>query len=91
MSLRLFYTSVSSNLTIKKQQQHIQMVLDSKTIKYELVDISVSEEDKNLMRKLAGNPTALPPQICKGDNYCGDYAAFENAVEAETLEKFLKL
>lgn len=35
------------------------------------MDICQNEEDKKLMRKLAGNSTALPPQICNGDDYCG--------------------
>lgn len=66
-------------------------VLDSKRIKYELVDITQSSEDKDLMRRIAGNPSALPPQICNGDVYCGDSVAFENAIETEQLESFLKL
>ncbi|XP_051264015.1 SH3 domain-binding glutamic acid-rich-like protein 3 [Dicentrarchus labrax] len=89
--LQVFYTSVSSSLEIKKHQEKIFLILDGKKIQYKPVDISQNSEDKDLMRKIAGNPTALPPQICKGNVYCGDYAAFENAVEMEQLEAFLKL
>ncbi|XP_049914225.1 SH3 domain-binding glutamic acid-rich-like protein 3 [Epinephelus moara] len=91
MPLTVFYASVTGNLEMKKQQQRIEMVLDSKNIKYDYVDIAADENQKAVMRKLAGNPKALPPQICNGDAYCGDFKAFENAVEAEELEKFLKL
>lgn len=46
-------------------------ILDSKSIPYDLVDIAQNSDDKDLMRKIARNPTALPPQICNGDVYCG--------------------
>ncbi|XP_041814943.1 SH3 domain-binding glutamic acid-rich-like protein 3 [Chelmon rostratus] len=91
MPVKVFYSSVSGSLELKKHQQLIMSILDSKSIPYDLVDIAQNSDDKDLMRKIAGNPTALPPQICNGDVYCGDFAAFENAVEMEDLEQFLKL
>ncbi|XP_077408234.1 SH3 domain-binding glutamic acid-rich-like protein 3 [Vanacampus margaritifer] len=91
MPVKVFYTSVSSNLEIKKQQQRIFMVLESKKIDFARVDIAASESDKGRMRQIAGNPTALPPQISNGDAYCGDMIAFEAAVENEELDTFLKL
>ncbi|XP_041661782.1 SH3 domain-binding glutamic acid-rich-like protein 3 [Cheilinus undulatus] len=89
--LKVFYASVCGNLEIRKKQDRIFSVLDSKKIKYERVDITQCSDDKDKMRKLAQNPTALAPQICKGDTYLGDFDAFENAVEMEDLESFLKL
>lgn len=47
------------------------MILDSKKIPYTPVDICQDSKDKDLMRKIAGDPKALPPQICNGDVYCG--------------------
>ncbi|XP_034383676.1 SH3 domain-binding glutamic acid-rich-like protein 3 [Cyclopterus lumpus] len=91
MSIKVFYSSVSGSLEIKKGQQKIFDVLNSKKINHEALDITQETKTKDLMRELAGNPTALPPQICNGNNYCGDYKAFENAIEEDTLESFLKL
>ncbi|XP_072022290.1 SH3 domain-binding glutamic acid-rich-like protein 3 [Amphiura filiformis] len=91
MGVILYYTSVSSNLEVKKHQQMIECVLDGKKIPYQKIDISASEEDKAKMREVAGNDKALPPQLTNDDTYCGDFAAFEEAVENETLEEFLKL
>ncbi|XP_074542013.1 SH3 domain-binding glutamic acid-rich-like protein 3 [Halichoeres trimaculatus] len=91
MSLKVFYTSVSGNLEIKKHQERIFQTLDSLKIKYEKVDISQDSTDKDLMRKIAGDTTALPPQICNGDVYCGNYDAFDAAIEDEKLELFLKI
>ncbi|XP_042359268.1 SH3 domain-binding glutamic acid-rich-like protein 3 [Plectropomus leopardus] len=91
MPVRVFLSSVSSNLEIKKHQQKIEMILSSKKISFECEDVASDEEKKSEMRRLMGNPTALPPQIFNGDVYCGDFDAFEQAVENEELEKFLKL
>lgn len=89
--ITLYYTSVSSNLKLKKEQQRIMDILESKKIEFTKVDIAQTEADKQKMRELANNPAALPPQICNGDTYLGDYAAFDEAVEAEVLNTFLKL
>ena len=37
----------------------------------EYIDVAASEETKQKMRELSGNPKALPPQIFNGDTYCG--------------------
>lgn len=87
----VYGTSVSSDMETKKNQQRIEMVLSSKKIEFEFVDISVSSEKKDKMREIAGDSSALPPQIANGEQYCGDYAAFDEAVEMETLNEFLKL
>ncbi|XP_029352824.1 SH3 domain-binding glutamic acid-rich-like protein 3 [Echeneis naucrates] len=91
MPLIVYFSSVSGSLEMKKNQERIFFVLQSKNIPFEAVDISQDSANKDLMRKRAGNPTALPPQICNGDIYCGDIDAFNNAIEMEQLEKFLKI
>ncbi|KAF7230449.1 SH3 domain-binding glutamic acid-rich-like protein 3 [Nothobranchius furzeri] len=91
MPLIVYWTSVSGSQKIKKQQDRITDVLTAKKIPFKVVDISQNPSEKDLMRKLAGNPTALPPQICNDNVYCGDFEAFENAVEMELLENFLKI
>jgi SH3 domain-binding glutamic acid-rich protein len=79
------------------------MIMDSKNIKYEIVDISEAgrEEDKNFMQTnstsnggTASDPEPrhpLPPQVFNDDEYCGDYDQFELANEIDNLEVFLKL
>ncbi|XP_078130609.1 SH3 domain-binding glutamic acid-rich-like protein 3 [Sander vitreus] len=91
MPVIVFCSNVSGSREIKTKQNKIFHVLDGKKIAYETVDISEDSKKKDLMRNLAKNSTALPPQICNGNNYCGDYDAFDSAVEEGTLEKFLKL
>ena len=67
------------------------MVLSSKGYDVEYIDVAASEEAKKKMRDLSGNPKALPPQIFNDDQYCGGFEAFDNALEDERLEEFLKL
>ncbi|XP_046960533.1 SH3 domain-binding glutamic acid-rich protein homolog isoform X2 [Vanessa cardui] len=79
------------------------MILDSKNIKYELIDITEPgrEDDKDFMQnnsKSNGgtvsdpNPrTPLPPQVFNDEEYCGDYDQFDLANEVDTLEQFLKV
>lgn len=47
------------------------MILDSKRIDYDKVDIAGNDEAKQKMRDVMGNPTGLPPQLTKGDTYLG--------------------
>ncbi|XP_053699655.1 SH3 domain-binding glutamic acid-rich-like protein 3 [Synchiropus splendidus] len=91
MTLTVYYTSVTSSLKIRKCQESISCILTSKNIKHEMVDISQDASVRDLMREKAGNPSALPPQICNGDHYCGDYDAFQEAIEMGNLDEFLRL
>lgn len=89
--INYYYSSVSSNLEIKKQQERIQNVLDGKKIPYNKIDIAASEADKAKMRQVVGDEKALAPQLANGDQYCGDFEQFNEAIEEENLNGFLKL
>uniref|UniRef100_A0A6Q2Y8K2 Uncharacterized protein n=1 Tax=Esox lucius TaxID=8010 RepID=A0A6Q2Y8K2_ESOLU len=91
MSIVVYFSSISGSRELKQQQSQIFSFLDSKKIKYQAVDITQGPSGKEEMRKKAGNPTALPPQIFNGDKYCGDFSAFYEAVEAGKGEAFFKL
>ena len=59
---------------------------------YGEADIATFPNLKTKMRELA-EEGSVPPQIAKGDEYLGDYNynAFDEAVEGEELNRFLKL
>ncbi|XP_072465556.1 SH3 domain-binding glutamic acid-rich-like protein 3 isoform X2 [Notamacropus eugenii] len=69
--LRVYSTSVTGSREIKSQQSEVTRILDGKRIQYELVDISQDNALREEMRTLAGDPKAIPPQICNGNQYCG--------------------
>ena len=56
---------------MKKNQQRIRMILESKKIPFEAIDIALQSNDKDKMREIVGDPKALPPQVCNGITYCG--------------------
>uniref|UniRef100_A0ACB8FR62 SH3 domain-binding glutamic acid-rich-like protein 3 n=1 Tax=Sphaerodactylus townsendi TaxID=933632 RepID=A0ACB8FR62_9SAUR len=89
--LTVYSTSVTGSREIKSQQSEVTRILDGKNIKYNLVDISQDNALREEMRAKSGNPKAIPPQIFNGDQYCGDYELFVEAVEQNTLQEFLKL
>ncbi|XP_044570670.1 SH3 domain-binding glutamic acid-rich protein homolog isoform X6 [Drosophila ananassae] len=102
MYVRVFVQSKRQQ-QVKKRQQRVLMILDSKNIQYDTVDITEpgKESEKELMQNKStsnggtvSDPEPrhpLPPQIFNDEDYCGDYDAFDMANEIDTLEVFLKL
>jgi len=103
MTVKVYISLTSGLKEVKKRQQKILMILDSKNIKYDIIDISEPglEEKKNFMQTnstskgaTASDPDPrhpLPPQVFNDEEYCGDYDEFELANEVDNLEVFLKL
>jgi len=103
MVVKVYVSGISGNKEVKKRQQRVLMILDSKNIKYEVFDIAEpgNEEAKEFMQSNAkslgatigdANPRhPLPPQVFSDDEYCGDYDQFDLANENDEIEKFLKL
>lgn len=63
-------------LQVKKRQQRVTMILDSKNVEYTVIDIAEPgrESDKEFMQensKAKDSKHPLPPQIFNGDHYCG--------------------
>ena len=56
---------------LKKHQQKIEMILDSKKIDYDKVDIAGNDTAKAKMREIMGDPKGLPPQLTNGDVHLG--------------------
>uniref|UniRef100_A0A182WJF7 SH3 domain-binding glutamic acid-rich-like protein n=1 Tax=Anopheles minimus TaxID=112268 RepID=A0A182WJF7_9DIPT len=88
---------------VKKRQQRVTMIMESKHIEYTVIDITEpgQEAEKDFMQTNAQhkgctisdpNPRhALPPQLFNDTEYCGDYDDFDMANEVDNLEVFLKL
>jgi len=101
--IKIYISSLSGNKEVKKRQQRIMMILESKQIPYVLIDITEpqNEKEKDFMQANAtakgetvsdvNPPHPLAPQIFNGQTYCGDYNGFELANECDTLEAFLHL
>jgi len=95
MGVRIFMSGNSGNKEIENSQQRIQMVLTSRDIQFDTIDISTPgmQEMRSFMREKGrrreGQRNVLPPQIFNGEEYRGDYEGFDIANEDGDLEEFL--
>ncbi|XP_040280176.1 SH3 domain-binding glutamic acid-rich-like protein 3 isoform X2 [Bufo bufo] len=70
-NLTFYMTSVTSSRETKSQQNEIKRILDSHGITYDSVDISIDKCLLDKMREKAGNPSAVPPQLFRGEKCIG--------------------
>uniref|UniRef100_A0A2H8TK80 SH3 domain-binding glutamic acid-rich n=1 Tax=Melanaphis sacchari TaxID=742174 RepID=A0A2H8TK80_9HEMI len=97
MVVKVYMSGISGNKEVKKRQQRVTMILDSKSISYDLIDITEpgKEDEKAYMQNNSktkdGSKNALPPQIFNDDVYCGDYDDFDTANELDELDKFFDI
>jgi len=95
MGVRIFLSRNTGNKEIETSQQKILMVLTTRVIPFDTIDISAPgmEEMRRFMRergrKREGQRNVLPPQIFNGEEYRGDYEEFDIANEDDDLEEFL--
>ncbi|XP_046603685.1 SH3 domain-binding glutamic acid-rich protein homolog [Neodiprion virginianus] len=96
MVVKVYISGISGNKEVKKRQQRVLMILESKNVPYEVTDITEpgKEAEKEFMQSKS-NPKdskyPLPPQLFNDEEYCGDYEDFDLANEIDELEKFLKV
>lgn len=96
MVVKVYISGISGNKEVKKRQQRVLMILDSKNVEYETIDITEpgKEMEKEFMQSngiARDSKYPLPPQIFNEDEYCGDYEDFDLANEMDELEEFLKV
>nr|CAD2179104.1 unnamed protein product [Meloidogyne enterolobii] len=96
--IKVYISTVTGNAEIRQQIRQILMVLDGMGVPFQQVDITVrgNEMERDFMREKAINPrngtdVPLPPQIFYKFEYLGNYHDFEEAVENNRLEEFLRL
>uniref|UniRef100_A0A0B6XZE6 SH3 domain-binding glutamic acid-rich-like protein n=1 Tax=Arion vulgaris TaxID=1028688 RepID=A0A0B6XZE6_9EUPU len=88
--ITVYISNLASNIETRKHQMRIQDVLSGSQFDFDVVDVSASKDKLAKMRDIVGDAKALAPQIAHGDVYCGNYEAFEEAVECKSLNEFLK-
>ncbi|KRX38825.1 SH3 domain-binding glutamic acid-rich -like protein [Trichinella murrelli] len=88
--------SYGTESAFKKHTQHVIMVLDAMRVSYELFDLCDSRDcnKKEKYKEVCAskrNGQLWFPQIFFGEDYCGDYDDFAEAIESNKLNTFLKL
>ncbi|KAK5884031.1 hypothetical protein CesoFtcFv8_020297 [Champsocephalus esox] len=61
MGIKLYYTTVTASRTVKSQQAEVMRILESKSIQYELIDISVGGGAPRRDEKQSRKPLRCPP------------------------------
>ncbi|XP_068121580.1 SH3 domain-binding glutamic acid-rich-like protein 3 [Hyperolius riggenbachi] len=89
-SLKMYMTSVTSSRETKAHQAEMTRILDTCGQPYETVDISVDSNLRAEMRDKAGNPSALPPLLFRGNKLIGGIDELTSAVEDSKLEELLQ-
>ncbi|GCC27172.1 SH3 domain-binding glutamic acid-rich-like protein 3 [Chiloscyllium punctatum] len=91
MVITIYYASITATPELESQQKTIFNTLDCLNIQYQLVDLSTGQGLLEEMRAKIRDPKAVAPQMFNGDQYCGGYEVFFQAVEAKKVKEFLKL
>jgi len=87
MVVKVYISRTTGNKEMKKKQDHILWILESKQIDHQQVDIGdpLQEKERQFMRENTANngitnngksKNALPPQIFNDQDYVGDYSTF---------------
>ncbi|ORY08315.1 thioredoxin-like protein [Basidiobolus meristosporus CBS 931.73] len=87
--VEIYGSSISGNMQIKDRQQRLESILNSRKIPFEFVDIAADEKARNYMKRKNLNKTTELPQIFVDGEFRGIFQDFEEAHEAEQLNKFL--
>ncbi|KAI3640625.1 hypothetical protein MIR68_001503 [Amoeboaphelidium protococcarum] len=82
----VYYSSVSGNMSIKKNQQAVLNVLDGKKVPYKLVDVAADEKARVEMKQKSGKATL--PQVFVDGQFKGGFEDFELATEDGKLNEF---
>ncbi|XP_067884688.1 SH3 domain-binding glutamic acid-rich-like protein 2 [Heterodontus francisci] len=95
--LHVYFSLLSGKRQIKKRQQEVVGFLESNKIEFEEIDITMLEDQRRWMynnipqEKQPANGNPLPPQMFNSDAYCGDYDAFFESKENNTVSAFFGL
>jgi len=95
MVVKVYISNATIYTAAKKNQQQVLWLLSGLKIDHEVVDVgdSILEDEKEFLSE-HGQPNkdglVLTPQIFNDEELCGDYNAFQLALENEELFQFLR-
>jgi len=89
--IQVFLTTIASQPVLRKRQEYILRILQTKKIPFTSYDLASDEDAKRLWKRKAPLDKQQLPGILVGGRYPGDFDAFEEAVEYDELDVFLRL
>ncbi|KAL0075952.1 hypothetical protein J3Q64DRAFT_1773493 [Phycomyces blakesleeanus] len=91
--VQVYVSSVSTNSTIKRNQEVLQTMLTSNHIQYEVMDVAQSEQALQHMRRqssVVGGRVKPLPQVFVGGDYRGQLEDVTRAVDDNQLSQLLR-
>ncbi|KJA29302.1 hypothetical protein HYPSUDRAFT_32699 [Hypholoma sublateritium FD-334 SS-4] len=89
--ITLYMTTIASQPALRQRQEYIFRILHVKKIPFNTYDLASDEEAKRLWRRRAPADKQQLPGILVGGKFPGTFAEFEDAVEHDELDIFLRL
>jgi len=89
--IQVFLTTIASQPVLRQRQEYILRILQTKKISFTSYDLASDEEAKRLWRRKAPLDKQQLPGILVGGKYPGTFDEFEEAVEYDELDVFLRL
>jgi len=89
--ITLYMTTIASQPALRQRQEYIFRILQVKKIPFTTYDLASDEEAKRLWRRKAPQDKQQLPGILVGGKFPGTFDDFQDAVEHEELDIFLRL
>ncbi|KAJ7225667.1 hypothetical protein GGX14DRAFT_693603 [Mycena pura] len=89
--IEVFLTTIASQPALRKRQEYILRILQVKKIPFTSYDLASNEKAKSLWKRKAPSDKQQLPGILVGSRFPGTFAEFEDAVECDDLDSFLRL
>ncbi|KAJ7596882.1 hypothetical protein C8J56DRAFT_918569 [Mycena floridula] len=89
--IQVFLTTIASQPALRQRQEYLLRTLQVKKIPFQSYDLASDEGAKRLWKRKAPLDKQQLPGILVGGRFPGTFSEFEEAVEFEELETFLRL
>jgi len=92
--ITLYVSSVSGNVTVEKNTDRVKFLLDTLKVKYDTIDVSLTENEKQkqfLHANSKGKVKTQLPQVFVDGAWCGGAEELEEANEVGEIKQLLKL
>ncbi|KAI0316620.1 hypothetical protein OF83DRAFT_229739 [Amylostereum chailletii] len=88
--IQVFLTTIASQPALRQRQEYILRILQTKNIPFDSFDLASDEDAKRLWRRKAPADKQQLPGILIGGTCPGSFTDFEEAVEFDELDIFLR-
>ncbi|THV05987.1 hypothetical protein K435DRAFT_646054 [Dendrothele bispora CBS 962.96] len=89
--IQVFLTTIASQPALRQRQEYLLRILQVKKIPFTSYDLASDESAKRLWKRKAPLDKQQLPGILVGGRFPGTFTDFEEAVEFDELDKFLRL